>query len=111
MEYKQREGSGMAFYSAVIDMQLPYYKRVIQMAQIKWALLICDILGIPTTILGIAANLNNVRSTILFFVALLYLMCRTYFYVVKQKQSVREKDIELWHKEQDKQDRIKNIKS
>lgn len=75
------------------------------MAQVKWALIICDMLGISATLMGILANWENVKSAILFFLALIFLMVRIYFYVLQKRQSVREKELELWHKEQDKQDR------
>ena len=80
------------------------------MAQIKWAWIICDMLGIPVTLLGIASNIDNIKSTILFIIAAIYLMIRAYYYAIRQQQAVREKDIDLWYKETDKQERINKNK-
>lgn len=90
VEHQQRSSSRMAFYYPGIDMQLPYFKRVFKMATVKWALIVMDILGIPTWVLGV--------------------MARLYFFVVDKRISIREKEIELWHLEQDKQDRINKSK-
>lgn len=77
------------------------------MASIKWAWILADILGIPIWIMGIVANFDNVKSTVLFIVGLIYLGVRVYFYFVQKSQAVREKEIELWHLEQNKLERIK----
>jgi hypothetical protein len=108
--YQQSENSRLPFYPAVVSLCFYHYQRAIRMAKVKLALIICDMLGIPVTFLGIAANIDNVKSAILFLMALIYLGFRTYFFVIRQKQSVREKDIDLWHKEQNKQERINRNK-
>lgn len=100
----------MAFYYPGIDMQLPYIKRVFKMATLKWSLIIADILGIPIWMIGIVSNMDNIRSAILFILGLMYVMTRMYFFVIQKKQAIREKEIDLWNKEQDKQDRIKKSK-
>lgn len=109
-EHQQHEGGGDSIYNHGVHLQLPYYKRVIEMAQVKWALIICDMLGISATLMGIFANLENVKSTVLFFLALIFLMLRLYFFVVQRRQAIREKDLELWHMEQDKEERINSKK-
>lgn len=73
-------------------------------AKIGW--LIADWLGIPLSLLGIVVNIDNIKSTVIALIAIIYLMIRTYFYFVQKQQAVREKEIELWHKMQDKQERI-----
>lgn len=80
------------------------------MAQVKWALILCDMLGIPVTVLGIWANIDNIKSTVLFILALTYVMFRLYYYAIQKQQAVREKDLDLWHKEQDKIERINKAK-
>lgn len=105
--YQQYKSSGLPVHTASLDMQLPILKRNLQMAQIKWAVWLADLLGISTTLLGFISNIDNVKSAILFILALTYMMFRIYFYVVQRKQAVREKDLDLWHKETDKQERIK----
>ncbi len=108
--YQQRESYRLPFYYPGINLQLPYLKRTIKMAQVKWALILCDMLGIPVFFMGITANIDNVRSAVLFILATIYIMIRGYFFFVRQRQAVKEKDIELWHLNQDKQDRIKTKK-
>lgn len=108
--YQQRESSRLFVRSIDFSMQLHNYKRSLRMAQIKWAWIICDMLGIPVTVLGILANIDNVRSTILFMIALSYALPRCYFDIIARRQRTREKEIELWHKEQDKIDRINKNK-
>lgn len=81
------------------------------MAQAKMIWLLCDFLGIPLSILGILANMDNVKSAIIAVLGITYLMVRMYFYVTKSKQDVRDKDLDLWHKEMDKierEDKLKN---
>lgn len=80
------------------------------MATLKWSLIIADILGIPIWMIGIVSNMDNIRSAILFILGLMYVMTRMYFFVIQKKQAIREKEIDLWNKEQDKQDRIKKSK-
>lgn len=79
------------------------------MAQAKLVWLLIDFLGIPISLLGFILNLDNVKSAVIALVALIYLMCRIYFYVVQKKQAVREKELELWHKEIDKEERKRKM--
>lgn len=109
-EYKQLHSSGMAIHNIIGNVSIPYIQRVFKMAQVKLVWLICDIFGIPITLLGIAANLNNVKSTILFIIAAIYLMLRAYYYGVRQQQEAKAREIDNWHKEQDKLDRINKNK-
>lgn len=110
LEYQQRSGDRMAFYHTGIHLQLPYLKRIMEMAQIKWALILADLLGIPFYLMGIVENMGNIRSAILFIVGLTYIMFRMYFFVVQRRQAVRDKDIDIWNKEQDMQERISKNK-
>lgn len=81
------------------------------MAQVKWALILCDMLGIPATVLGIWANVDNIKSTILAILAIAYLMGTGYYRFRKMAQDEKSREIDLWHKEQDKQDRINKNKN
>lgn len=110
MEYKQRENSWLPLYSSGISMQLFDLKRSFKMAQVKMIWIICDILGIPITLLGIVSNIDNIKSAILAILAISYLMLRGYYYWLEKKQKVRKTELELWHLEQDKQDRINKNK-
>lgn len=110
LEYQQRSGGRMVVYNLGLDMHLPYVKRIIQMAQIKWALILADLLGIPFYLLGITQNIDNIRSAILFIVGLIYIMFRMYFFVIQRRQAVKDKDIDIWNKEQDMHERINKNK-
>lgn len=110
MGYKHTENNGLPVHNIGFSVRHYNFKGIIQMAQIKWALILCDIFGIPVTMLGIAANMNNIKSTILFIIAAIYLMLRAYYYAIRQQQESRARDIDNWHKEQDKIDRINKNK-
>lgn len=109
-EHKQREGRGVAIHHTGVSNVLNNTKRSSRMAQAKIVWLILDFLGIPITILGILTNMDNVKSAILAILGISYVMCRMYFYVVKSKQSVREKELELWDKEMNKFEREQKLK-
>lgn len=106
MGYKQYEGSRLAVHNIGVDMQLNNFKRTIKMAQIKALWVLVDFLTGSFTVLGIVANFDNVKSNILFFLALVFLMVRIYFYVVQKRQDVKSKDFDLWEKEEDKKAKI-----
>lgn len=105
--HQQPKDSGMAFHSTGINMQLYDFKRNHKMGQIKLMWLICDFLGIPVTILGIATNMDNIKSAILAVLGIAYLCVRGFYYIKQKDQAIREKEIELWHLEQDKIERIR----
>lgn len=108
-EHQQRKDSGLPFHSSGINIELPDIKRINRMAQTKMILILCDLFGIPITFLGIIANMDNIKSAVLAILSISYLMLRGYFYFVKSNQSVRDKELELWGKEMDKQERIKKM--
>lgn len=106
-EHKQREDNWMAFHSAGSSIQLPNLKGGFKMAQVKMIWLICDIFGIPLTVLGIVANIDNIKSVILAILAIAYLMGTGYYRFRRLAQEERAREIDLWHKEMDKKDRMK----
>ena len=79
------------------------------MAQVKMIWLICDIFGIPFTVLGILANIDNIKSAILAVLAIAYLMGTGYYRFRRLDQEERAREIDLWHKEQDKLEKQKKI--
>lgn len=89
------------------DGMLQTTKQSIRMVHAKWVWLLTDTLGITISLGGILTNLDNIKSSIIAILAIIYLMLRIYFYFIKNNQSVKEKEIDLWHKEMDKEDRIK----
>lgn len=110
MGHQRREGSGDTVYPVIRSLLVSNNKRHFKMgAKIGW--LIVDWLCIPLSLLGIYLNMDNLKSGIIAILAIIYLMMRTYFYFVQKRQAVREKDLELWHLEQDKIDRMNKNKS
>lgn len=76
-------------------------------------MLTIDLIGISIILGGIAANIDNGKSFVLFMLAAMYGVMRFVFTWKQKSQAVREKEIqlrereiELWHKEQDRRDRI-----
>jgi len=99
--------SGSVHY-IVSNLQLSNNKRGNKMgAKIGW--IIADWLGIPLSLLGIYFNLDNIKSTIIAILSIIYLMMRIYFYYIKNSQSIREKEYDLWHREIDKEERKKKF--
>lgn len=80
-----------------------------KMASVKLGWLLFEIIGWPVWLLGVVNNLDNWKSVFLTILAAIFLLVRLYYYHVQKRQAVREKEIDLWHKEQDKQDRINRI--
>ncbi len=78
-------------------------KKTMGYAKVMW--LLGDVLGIPLTILGIIANLDNVKSLVLFVLLVGYLTTRWYYYAKKQDQEARKRELELWHMEMNKKER------
>lgn len=66
-----------------------YVSRVFKMAQIKMALLLADILGFSSFFLGWVSNIDSVKSAVLFILGSIYLMIRTYYYFVHNKNKAR----------------------
>lgn len=109
--YKQRKSNRLSIHHTGNALQLPGFKRYMDMAEIKWTLsLIANIIGVPLYIGGILSNLDNVKSSILFLIALIFGMAKTYFYIVQKRQAVRDKEIDIWHKQQDQQERKNKTK-
>lgn len=75
------------------------FNRKMATAKLTW--FIIDLLGFPVWLAGIMSNLDNWKSLILMLIGCIYAGLRTYFYYVQKEQSVREKELELKHKELD----------
>lgn len=80
-----------------------------KMASVKLGWLLFEIIGWPVWFLGVINNIDNGKSIVLFILAAMFLLVRLYYYHVQKSQAVREKELDLWHKEQDKRDRITGI--
>ena len=82
-------------------------KKTMAHAKMLWQ--ICDIIGIPVAIYGFIINIDNIKSSVIALLVICYLLVRLYFYVIQKKQAVREKELELWHKLMDKEERKKKM--
>lgn len=74
------------------------------MAETKFALILFNLLGIPVYILGFFANLDNIKSAILFLLGLIYMMIQIYFNVIWAKQKTRMRELDIQQKEKDLKD-------
>lgn len=111
MGYKHTEDNGLPVHTISSSLFVPHIKRLNRMAQIKWAILVCDMLGIPVFLLGVVKDFGSFNSTVLLMISLFYAIPRCYFDIIARRQRTREKDLELWHKEQDKIERINKNKN
>ena len=71
------------------------------MAETKFALIIFNLLGAGLTLAGILSNLDNIKSSILFLLGLVFIMIRIYFFVIWAKQKTRMRELEIMQKEKD----------
>lgn len=60
---------------------------------------ICDALGITSALLGWVNNLDNVKSTILFIMGMIYFGVRTYFFIVEKNIAIRKARFEQKQRE------------
>ena len=65
-----------------------------------------NLVGLPAYILGVWFNLDNIKSAVLFILGLIYAMIKVYYLRIEKDQNTRDKELDLWHKEQDKEERI-----
>lgn len=116
-EYQQYESDRMAFRDLSGKLLIPVLDRVKAISKKKAMRMIIDIIGIPTMLLGIVDNIDNGRGIILSILAAAYASLRLYWLhsdktqsYRKNEQAIRDKELELWHKEQDKIDRMNKNK-
>ncbi len=74
--------------------------------------ILADILGISSVLFGWISNFDNVKSTVLFIVAISYLMVRLFFFAkrqmnlsYKEKQEAIMRDIDIQRKHQEKREK------
>lgn len=70
-------------------------------AKIGWFLL-SYMVGVPLYIYAFIRNIESVKSTVLFILAVIFLLVRMYYYVKKNNQALREKEYDLWEREENK---------
>lgn len=77
----------------------PLVRTTQKMAQIKLAIILADLLGFSTFILGWIVNMDNVKSAVVFIVGLIYAMVRVYFTVVHNKNRKKREEWDQYVKE------------
>lgn len=94
MERKQHESSSRIIHLAYPDDMHNPYKRIIKMAETKFAVLILNLIGVPLCFIAFWSNIDNVKSAVIFLVALIFLLIRIYFYVIWAKQKTEKQRME-----------------
>lgn len=64
------------------------------MAETKFVALILNLIGVPLCFIAFWDNIDNVKSAVIFIVALTFLMIRIYFYVIWAKQKTEKQKLE-----------------
>jgi magnesium-transporting ATPase (P-type) len=109
MEYKKNESNSnrIDVYDTSIAIQLSNFKRFTKMAQIRALWILVDFFVGSFTIAGIVTNYDNFKAWVLFAASLTFLIIRGVVYVIQKKQAIKDKELDIWEKEQDKLDRIR----
>lgn len=97
---EQRNGSSYRFHSSHRNMSVLVHKGL-KMAESKALILLFNILWPPLYFIAWFSNLDNIKSTILFIVALVMGMVRFYFWVIRTKQNNRLKELEIMEREKE----------
>lgn len=97
---QQRSDSDPVF---LFDNLLPVFvpKGLIRMAESKALIFILNMLWPPLFVFAFLANIDNIKSTILFIVALSMGMIRFYFWVIRATQNKKLKDLDIKEREQE----------
>ena len=97
--YQQRENSGWNFPTIPNDVVIHGYKRINRMATSKALLTLLTWLGIPTTILGIVADMDSTKATITWVIGVLMITIRFALWVFRVIQGNKLKAMELKERE------------
>ena len=66
-----------------------------EMAHSKMLAILLNFVGVPLYIYAYIVNMDNIKSTILFIVALIITMLRTFFWIIRVQQNNRMKEIQI----------------
>lgn len=78
-----------------------YVHKRNKMAESKVILLILNFVLPPLYVYAWIINLDNTKSTILFIMAVFFASVRFYFWVIKEKQMRRKREMELEHQQRE----------
>lgn len=95
---KQSESHTDYFRSVYNSVALDGDKRIERMAESKGLMAFLTWLGIPTTLLGLFSNMDELKSNILFVAGLLMIIIRFCFWVYRVIQGNKLKNMELKEK-------------
>lgn len=117
MEYKRNIDSKGSVPHLPIDMLHGLVNRTKKMAEIKFGLILAYIIGVPLWIFAYVPNFDSWKGNVLFIIMATYWTGMIIFNFrrkirleAKEKSEQRLRDIEAWHKEQDKIDRMNSNK-
>lgn len=77
-------------------------KRVVKMAESKAILFLLNLIGIPLYGYTLFVNIDNVKGWVLTAMAVCMGLLKLYFMYKKGRQSLREKEYQLWEMEREK---------
>lgn len=97
--HQQQQSNRLPLFALPGGLPLDIYKRVERMAEVKIMALIGNFLGYPLLGYTIWMNLQSWKADILFVLSGLFLAVKIYFYVRKQMQDIKSRDLSLMKKE------------
>lgn len=98
---KQRTTGSGSVYGSGSNLHIPVHKGLKKMAESKALIFILNLLWPPLYIFAWVSNLDNIKSTILFIVALIMGAVRFYFWVISAMQNRRLKDLDIKEREKE----------
>jgi hypothetical protein len=106
--YKREEGGKYLLFNINSNLLATSIKRLEKMATVKLVFIVMDWLGIPGSLLYWLANLGTWKSDILFIVLLMYLIPRAIFFIIKQVQEAKLRNIRIRERDFEVDEKIEN---
>lgn len=99
--HQQRVGNKRPIPTVPDNVAVQGYKRIERMATSKALMTFLTWLGIPSTLLGLFADMNHVKATILYVAGLTMIVIRFSLWVYRVLQTNKLKSMEIKEKELD----------
>jgi hypothetical protein len=99
--HKQQKDGKLDILGTVNNIFGTNVKRVTKMGEAKLVLWILDIIGVPIYSLAFILNIGTWRGWIMFVIGAMYGVARLFFYVWKNYQDAKLRDLEIKDKEFD----------
>jgi hypothetical protein len=103
VEHQQYASNRVDFSDISGKLFSPVFDRLKTISKEKAMKLVIDFIGLPTCLLGIIDNIGNGRGIILSIIGAAYLLLKGYWLHSDKSQAYREKEIDLWYKERERQ--------